>query len=81
MTVATLTGTDAEAIEFTVDETSDIAGQTVRGSRFPKNAVIGAIVRGDQVIVPRGDDEVLVGDEVIVFALPDAMPEVEKLFA
>jgi trk system potassium uptake protein TrkA len=81
VTVATLTGTDAEAIEFTVDETSDIAGQTVRGSRFPKNAVIGAIVRGDQVIVPRGDDEVLVGDEVIVFALPDAMPEVEKLFA
>ena len=47
---------------------------------FPKGAVIGTIVRGTEIIIPRGDDRVLPGDDVIVFALPEAIPEVEKLF-
>ena len=47
---------------------------------FPKDAVIGTILRGDEIILPRGDDIVLPGDDVIVFALPDAVPEVEQLF-
>jgi trk system potassium uptake protein TrkA len=37
-------------------------------------------LRGDEIILPRGDDLILPGDDVIVFALPDAVPEVERLF-
>ena len=80
VTVAELTGTDAETIEFSVDEGSAIAGQALKDVHFPKDAVIGTIVRGDEIILPRGDDIVLPGDDVIVFALPDAVPEVEQLF-
>jgi len=47
---------------------------------FPKDAVIGTIIRGDDIIIPRGDDQILPGDDVIVFTLPAAVSEVEQLF-
>ena len=75
-----MTSTDAETIEYSVGEKSAIAGQMLRDVHFPKDAVIGTILRGDEIILPRRDDVVLPGDDVIVFALPDAVPEVEQLF-
>jgi trk/ktr system potassium uptake protein len=80
VTVAGLTGTDAEVIEFGVDEASMIAGKKLKEVHFPKGAVIGTILREAHIILPRGDDLILPGDDVIVFALPDAVPEVERLF-
>ena len=80
VTVGGLTGTDAEAIEFAVDEDSMIAGKTLKEVHFPKDAVIGTIIRGDDIIIPRGDDQILPGDDVIVFTLPAAVSEVEQLF-
>ncbi len=80
MTVATLKGIEAEAIEFRVGETSPIANQTLADLPFPAGGVIGTILRGGAIIIPRGHDVVLPGDEVIVFALPEALPEIEKLF-
>lgn len=81
MTVATLSGIDAEAIEYKVHAGSAIAYKTLRDARFPKEGVVGTIIRGDQIILPVGGDVLLPGDEVIVFAMPAAIPEIEKLFA
>lgn len=80
MTVAALKGIDAEAIEFNVAASSPLIRTPIRELDFPKGAVIGTIVRGDEIILPRGDDEIFPGDEVIVFALPEAIASVEKLF-
>jgi trk system potassium uptake protein TrkA len=80
MTVATLKGIEAEAIEFRVGDDSPIANRLIVELSFPAGAVIGTIIRGDAIIIPRGMDQVLAGDEVIVFALPGALPEVEKFF-
>lgn len=81
MTVATLKGIDAEAIEFSVGPQARIAGPPLRELQFPQGAIIGTIVRGGRIIIPRGEDRILPGDDVIVFALPGAIPDVEKLFA
>ena len=56
-------------------------GQPLREMHFPKGAVVGTIIRGEEIILPRGDDEIRPGDEVIVFALPDAIGAVEHLFS
>ena len=80
MAVASLAGIDAEAIEFRVEGDSAVAGRRLRDLHLPANAVVGTLVRGEEVIVPRGDDEILAGDEVIIFAMPDAIPEIEALF-
>lgn len=80
MTVASLSGIDAEAIEFEVTNESRIAGQALRDVDFPKGGVVGTILRGDEIILPRGTDVLHPGDDVIVFALPDAIPHIEILF-
>jgi trk system potassium uptake protein TrkA len=80
VTVATLKGIDAEAIEFRVAEDSPIANETLADMAFPTGGIIGTIIRGEEIIIPRGPDRILPGDEVIVFALPDAIPDIEKLF-
>ena len=80
MTVASLSGIEAEAIEFVVSPESRIAGQALRDVDFPKNGVIGIILRGNEIILPRGEDILNPGDDVIVFATPDAIPTVEALF-
>ncbi|MFQ5535948.1 MAG: Trk system potassium transporter TrkA [Gemmatimonadota bacterium] len=81
VTVATLKGIDAEAIEFSVDASSPVANMKIMDINFPEDAVVGAIIRGDAIIIPRGPDVILPGDEVIVFVLPGAIPDVENLFA
>ncbi|MCH7992665.1 MAG: Trk system potassium transporter TrkA [Gemmatimonadetes bacterium] len=80
MTVATLSGIEAEAIEFVVTNDSRIAGQALRDVDFPKGGVIGTILRGDEIILPRGEDVLHPGDDVIVFALPEAISQIEALF-
>ncbi len=81
MTVATLKGIDAEAIEFSVGEQARITGTPLREVRFPEGGIIGTIIRAGEIIIPRGDDRILPGDDVIVFALPHAIPDIEALFA
>lgn len=80
MTVATLQGIDAEAIEFEVTNRSRIAGQALRDVDFPEGGVVGTIIRGEDIVLPRGGDVLHPGDDVIVFALPSAIPAVEALF-
>jgi len=60
---------------------SQIANKALRDVHFPKQGVVGTILRGKEIILPRGQDVVLPGDDVIVFAMPDAIHEVEQLFA
>ena len=81
LAVATLKGTRAEGIEFDVSARFPFAGQPLASVRFPTGSLIGAIVRGEQVIIPHGADEIRVGDRVIVFVLPEVIRQVEALFA
>jgi trk system potassium uptake protein len=79
--VATMKGIDAEALELTVAPGAPIAGRRLGESGFPKGAILGAILRGDRTIMPRGGDTVEAGDRVIVFALPGTISEIERLFS
>ncbi len=78
--VATFKDTDAEAISFTVSPECPVAGVPLKDADFPDGTIVAAIVRGETVIVPRGDDQIEPGDTAIVFALHDAVGPVTKLF-
>lgn len=80
MTVASLSAIDAEAIEFEVTNRSRIAGQALKDVHFPKDGVVGAVIRGDEIILPRGHTVLHPKDDVIVFVLPSAISQVEALF-
>ncbi|MDQ8034699.1 MAG: Trk system potassium transporter TrkA [Bordetella sp.] len=70
-----------EAIAHGDRSTSKVVGRKVGEIRLPKGATIGAMVRGDEIILPDGDTEIESDDHVIVFVPGrQQMPRVEKLF-
>ncbi|MGH7457636.1 MAG: Trk system potassium transporter TrkA [Longimicrobiaceae bacterium] len=81
LAVATLRGSEAEGIEFRVSDSFPHAGKRLAEVTFPKGSLAGAIIRQGRVIIPRGGDAIRVGDRVVMFVLPGALPEVEELFA
>ena len=79
-TVATLKGADAEAMEVEVSESAPIAGKPLAEADLPERGLVGAIVRGNEVITPRGQDRVHPGDRVILFAAPERISEFQRFF-
>jgi len=79
ITVAPLRGEHAEAIEAEALETSEIVNTPLHKVKFPKGALVGAIVRKEQIIIPRGDSIILPGDRLIIFAMREVVPKLEKL--
>jgi trk system potassium uptake protein TrkA len=71
---------DEQILVFQVKESSEVAGQRIKRLSFPEHAIIAAIVRGDRVILPRGEATIEAGDTVLVFALAEAVGRLERLF-
>ncbi|MFQ6115646.1 MAG: Trk system potassium transporter TrkA [bacterium] len=80
VSVATLKGIDAEAIELVAQEDSKIVKKPLKDIKFPEGAIIGAVTRNGQVFVPVGSSLIQPHDKVVVFALPKAVANVEKIF-
>lgn len=80
-TIKCLNGSDADVIEYIVNPESRITQARIRDLRFPKNAVIGGIIRGAETIIAVGDTVIRPYDRVAVFALPEALKEVDRFFA
>jgi trk system potassium uptake protein TrkA len=74
----------AEAIEAIAHGdklTSKVIGRTISEIDLPKGTTIGAIVRGDQVIIAHEDIMVESDDHIILFVVDKRrIPEVERLF-
>ena len=68
----------AEAIEAVALETSDIVNKPISKIKFPKDAIITAIIREGELIIPTGTSVIQTGDHVIIFALANAVKNVEK---
>lgn len=78
--LASIPGLDAEILEIVPQAGSKITKKPLKNCHFPRYALAGAIRRGDSVLVPTGDIQIQEGDRVVVFSLPQAITEVEKLF-
>ena len=77
---ASLEGIDAEVIEFIAQSGSDVTKDYIKDLSFPKGAIIGGIVRGEDTFIATGNMQIKSNDRVVVFCLPDALKKVEKLF-
>ncbi|MEM1161368.1 MAG: Trk system potassium transporter TrkA [Pseudomonadota bacterium] len=73
-------GGEAEVVEAQVMATSPIAGKRVRDAGFPDGSIIGAIRSGGDLVMPGGDVVINVGDTLVVFAVRDAVRQVEGMF-
>jgi trk system potassium uptake protein TrkA len=72
--------TDAETLEMAVAPGCPAAGKAIRDAGLPPGVIVGAVVHGGEIVVPRGDTILRPEDSVVLFALPKAIPDVERLF-
>ena len=75
-----LNGSDAEILEFIVNPNSLITTGPVKDLDFPKEAIIGGIIRGNESFIAKGNTNIKPYDRVVVFALPTALAKVNKFF-
>ncbi|MBR4167109.1 MAG: Trk system potassium transporter TrkA [Bacteroidales bacterium] len=75
-----MSGTDAEVLEYTVAPDSAITKGTLKELSFPKDSVIGGLIRGSESMIAIGSTRIEAYDRVVVFALPHAVKDVDKFF-
>ena len=75
-----LAETNAELMEFIVHENSKITKKQLKYIKFPKEAIIGGIVRGGESFIADGNTKIEPNDIVVVFTVPNEINNVAKFF-
>ena len=75
-----LNNLNAEILEFEVKQTSLVNGGVIRELDFPRDAIIGGVIRDGKGIIALGNFIIQEGDKVVVCSLPKAISKIEKLF-
>ena len=78
--IAGVPGIKGQMIEYIARQGSRITQRPLRDVKFPRSAVVGAILRNSELIIPGGTTLIQPGDRAVVFALPQAMNELDRLF-
>jgi trk system potassium uptake protein TrkA len=75
-----LSGIDAEVLEFVAKKKSDITKSQICNLKMPAGAIIGGFVRDSEAFIATGRMQIAEGDRVVVFAMPEAIRKVDRLF-
>ena len=76
----TISNGEYEVIEAEIIETSELINKELKNSNLPDEIRIGAVLRGDKVIIPRSDFIFLKEDRVVFLAKKDSISIVENIF-
>ena len=80
ISAAYIGGKELQAVEFVTSSKARVAGREISKAGLPKEAIAGAIVHNDKVIIPPNDSTIQIGDHVIIISPLSVIPDVEKLF-
>lgn len=80
ISIASIHGVDAEVLEFIVSEKSKITSKYLKHLKFPKQAIIGGVVRKDKSLIPNGDFRIRKDDRVVVLCAKNMVYDVEEFF-
>ncbi|MCK5839783.1 MAG: NAD-binding protein, partial [Bacteroidales bacterium] len=76
-----LSGINAEVLEFVAKPKSYVTKHPIYEIKIPHGSIIGGITRGEKSFIAVGNFRIKENDQVVVFAMPDAIHKVEKLFS
>merc|ERR1739841_93284 len=68
---------EAEVLEIVANPKSSIINKKIEKIKFPEDAIIGAILRNGEMVVPDQECSIQSGDSVIVVALPKSIDKIE----
>ncbi|SHI08369.1 Trk system potassium transporter TrkA [Desulfosporosinus lacus] len=80
VSVSLLEGAKAEAMEIVVSGKSSLIGRKLKDAKIPDNILIGALVRGNELIIPDGNTILQAGDRAVIFTLPNLVKKICKTF-
>jgi len=69
-----------EVVEAEAFATAMILDAPLKSLKLPKDTVIGAVVRGEEVIIPNGETVILPHDLVVLVSRAESIREIERLF-
>ena len=75
-----MSGTNAEVLEYIVAPDTAITKKTLKEMNFPKGAIIGGVIRGNESFIAVGDTHIQAYDRVAVFSLPEVVKDVDRFF-
>jgi trk system potassium uptake protein TrkA len=73
-----------QIVEFDVPEDaskSTLIGCPLREADIPADSKVVALIRGDRMILPRGDEEITPGDRIVVIASPESARRWSQMIA
>jgi len=75
-----LSGINADIMEFEALDGSAVCKRPIGRLNMPEGSVIGGVIRGEDCFIANDDLQIEPDDRVVVFALPNSMQGVERLF-
>ncbi len=78
--MAILNNINVEILEFVVPEGAKITRKKIKDLKFPRNAIIGGIIRDNKGVIALGDFQVQKNDKVVVCCFAKTIAKVEKFF-
>jgi len=66
--------------EVVLSAESPVAGKLLKDIELPANALVAVLIRNNQPIVPRGANQLMAGDRVVLITLPENHGPVLKAF-
>jgi trk system potassium uptake protein TrkA len=78
--VTALHGIRAEVLEFQASKGSKITEKPIFRTSFPRGCVVGGLIRDGAAQVAVGSTQILEGDRVLVFTLPESISAIAAMF-
>ena len=66
--------------EMILDPVSPVAGKYLRDIVLPENALVAVVIRNNLPIVPRGANQLMAGDRLVLITLPENHESVLEVF-
>jgi len=80
LSLVLLLNDQAEVLELILNPNSRMVGKPISRLGLPEGIIIGAIKRGNEIIIPKGDAVLKGSDRLVVFAVGFHVNEIETLF-
>lgn len=71
---------NVEILEFKPSKNSKITKKKIKDLKFPRNAIIGGVIRDNTGVIALGDFQIREDDKVVVCCFPKTIPKVERFF-
>jgi trk system potassium uptake protein TrkA len=72
-------GGQVRLVEVTLADDAPIVDKAIRDLDIPRDATIVAVIRGEHVVMPRGDTVFEAGDEVLAMVTGDSEADVRQI--